>query len=263
MMEWMSFRMKVLLVILASLVIIGTAGFGMIEGLSLFNSFYLTIITISTVGYGDLTPVTQAGKTLSIFLILAGTGSFLALLATVIETLVSGEEKAKRAENLHMTVGVFFSEIGNGLLESIKCKNAGMVKERLSAIKEWDRKGFEAAKKEIESMTLEISLDQAGMKKVGAFLSAKRDLLLRFLENPNLLEHETFADLLQAVFHVLEELETRKGIIAKEERHVEEDLRLVYHLMIREWIEYVRYLKFNYPHFFTFMADNSPLTKAE
>lgn len=43
-------------------VILGTLGFMMIEEISLFQAFWMTMITVLTVGYGDAVPVTQAGK---------------------------------------------------------------------------------------------------------------------------------------------------------------------------------------------------------
>ena len=49
--------------------------------------------------------------------------------------------------------------------------------------------------------------DLVGLK---SFLLAKRNFLLGLLENPNLLEHESFSELLWAVFHLTEELASRK-----------------------------------------------------
>lgn len=264
MMKWMNFRMKILLFIIACVVMGGTVGFAILEGFSYFDALYLTIITIATVGYGDIHPVTQAGKTLAIFLILGGTGSFLGLFATITETFVSKEERTESMDRLNMTVGVFFSEFGNKLMTSIPCENIGKITEKLSAITQWEKRDFAAAKKEIGNIEIEINTKKMDMKKLVMFLSDKRDFLLRLLENPNLIEHETFADLLQAVLHLSEEIEIRKGgAIYDKYGHIEEDLETVYLLMIKEWIEYMRFLKFNYPHFFSFMAMNSPLCKVE
>ena len=51
-------------------VILGTIGFMTIEEISLFQAFWMTMITVLTVGYGDAVPVTQAGKYLRSLLFL-------------------------------------------------------------------------------------------------------------------------------------------------------------------------------------------------
>lgn len=264
MFKWLSFRIKVLLIVIILVVIAGTMGFAIVEGLSVFNAFYFTMITMATVGYGDIHPVTDAGKIISILLILGGTGSLLALFATITETLVSGEEKAEKRNKINMTVGIFFSEVGNDLMASIPCENTKKVEERLLSITRWSNGDFDAAKKEIGSMDFKIDARKIDMKGLGKFISAKRDFLMRILENPNLLEHETFSDLLQSVFHLSRELEVRKGAAAQAaDDHIREDIKAVYLLLVKEWIEYMRYLKFNYPHFFSFMATSNRICKVQ
>jgi len=88
-----SFRSRLFLSIFVAVIIIGTFGFMVVEKLSLPDAFYFSIVTITTVGYGDIYPNTQLGKMLSIFLILAGVGSFLGLVGTIAEGLVERRVK--------------------------------------------------------------------------------------------------------------------------------------------------------------------------
>lgn len=53
-------------------VILGTVGFMTIEEISLFQAFWMTMITVLTVGYGDAVPVTQAGKVFALLIIPVG-----------------------------------------------------------------------------------------------------------------------------------------------------------------------------------------------
>lgn len=72
------------LVIFTLLIIIGAATFyHHVEGWHWFDSFYFSIITISTVGYGDLSPHTFAGKLFTIFYILIGLGLFVSVTANL------------------------------------------------------------------------------------------------------------------------------------------------------------------------------------
>ncbi len=77
------------------------------------------------------------------------------------------------------------------------------------------------------------------------FLKGKHKFLLALLENPNLLEHETFTDLLRAVFHLTEELEKREDISNlsnADYQHLKLDTERAYNIMIYEWVEYMEYL---------------------
>jgi hypothetical protein len=100
--------------------------------------------------------------------------------------------------------------------------------------------------------------DLAGLK---LFLSGKRDFLLRLLENQNLLEHETFTELLWAVFHLTEELEARSDLAhlsAADREHIAIDIRRAYIILISEWLSYMRHLKKEYPYLFSLAVRTNP-----
>ncbi|MEP2715680.1 potassium channel family protein [Pseudophaeobacter sp.] len=71
-------QLRRLTIFVALLVIVSssTVFFRIIEGWSWLDSYFFTIVTISTVGYGNLVPVTAAGKLATTFLIFGGLGVF-------------------------------------------------------------------------------------------------------------------------------------------------------------------------------------------
>jgi voltage-gated potassium channel len=73
---------------LFTIFIIGTVGFHVIEGWSFVDSFYATITTLSTVGYGDFTPITAEGKFFTVFIIIFGVGTMFYSLVLMAETFV-------------------------------------------------------------------------------------------------------------------------------------------------------------------------------
>src|ERR1700733_14175369 len=90
--------------LIAFTMFIGTLGFRLLEDYSLFDAFYMTLITITTVGYQEIRPLSHAGRVFNSFLILFGvTAMFVAVGAmtqTIIEMQVQdryGERKKKRA----------------------------------------------------------------------------------------------------------------------------------------------------------------------
>ena len=71
---------------------------------------------------------------------------------------------------------------------------------------------FKNAEDRIKDYKFHIDSNLGDLKRLRDFLSERRNFLLRLLENPNLLEHETFTELLWAVFHLTEELEYRQDL---------------------------------------------------
>ena len=84
----LKFRIKLFAIIFVSVLLFGTVGFSILENIPLIESFYFTIITISTVGYGDIHPVTNGGRLLAIFVIILGVGAFLGAIITCAPRIV-------------------------------------------------------------------------------------------------------------------------------------------------------------------------------
>ncbi|MEA2014764.1 MAG: potassium channel family protein [Thermodesulfobacteriota bacterium] len=75
-----------------------TEGYHLLEGWSLANSFYATIVTLGTVGFGDFYPVTPAGKLFAIFIIVFGVGTMASYLVGSGDKLIALGEEANLAE---------------------------------------------------------------------------------------------------------------------------------------------------------------------
>jgi len=75
-----------------ALVVIGTLGYHLLEDkYTLFDALYMTIITLSTIGYGETHELSQRGRVFTIFLILGGVFSIAYSASEIIRSVVSGE----------------------------------------------------------------------------------------------------------------------------------------------------------------------------
>ena len=93
------------------------------------------------------------------------------------------------------------------------------------------------------------------------FLMDHRDFFLRLLENPNLLEHERFTDLLWAVFHLMDELSHRdrlRNLPASDTAHLAGDMRRAYTAAMLQWVDYMKHLNDQYPYLFSLAIRSNP-----
>ncbi len=84
-------QLQISLGLLFLLLLAGMAGYRFIEGMGWFDALYMTVITLSTVGYGEVKPLSTGGKVFTVIIILMGVGIAAWVLRNVVEIIV-GEE---------------------------------------------------------------------------------------------------------------------------------------------------------------------------
>jgi voltage-gated potassium channel len=87
--RWRRFILMALVMVL--LLLGGTFGFYSLEDWSLFQSLYFTVVTLTTIGYGDVVPQTPAGRVFTMLLALGGVFTLFYLAAEFIRVVVSGD----------------------------------------------------------------------------------------------------------------------------------------------------------------------------
>lgn len=88
-------QLRLALIILLLVLALGTLGYMVLEGWSLTDSFYMTILTLSTVGYGEVHPLSQIGKLFSVFLIVMGVGTAAYVIRAAAQLML--DERIKTA----------------------------------------------------------------------------------------------------------------------------------------------------------------------
>jgi voltage-gated potassium channel len=77
--------------LLLGLLALGSLGFVWIEGWSFFDGLYMTVTTLTTVGYGEVHPLSRIGRIYNMFLILTGMGAMLYIVGSLARVLIEGE----------------------------------------------------------------------------------------------------------------------------------------------------------------------------
>lgn len=191
------------------------------------------------------------------------------LVTVVIDKLIERREKQSLLQKLNMVIGIFFSEVGTELLRlcTFADPNIEIINKKMHVNSEWCDNEFKGIMKDIKNYEHQVDIKKIDKLYVKNFLYTKRNFLLSLLGNPSLLEHDSFTELLQSVFHLQEELQARLDInkISKEdEAHLQIDIIRVYRLISYEWLVYMQFLKNNYPYlFYTAMINNPYETKKD
>jgi len=88
-MEFVKLRISLLLLVI--ILISGTVGYTSIEHMPVFDAFYMTLITISTVGFSEIAPLSAAGRVLTIFIIVSGISLLTYTLGQIAKVFIEGE----------------------------------------------------------------------------------------------------------------------------------------------------------------------------
>ena len=184
------------------------------------------------------------------------------LVTLIIHRLLDKKEKEALFEKLNMLIGAFYSEVGTDLLKILSRYDPGSAAIK-GLVEQGERSetGFALASRTLKKNHHTVTLDEEGLDALRTMLTEKRPFLLRLIENPTLLEHDSFTDLIWAVFHLTEELACRSSLRHLEDidrRHLMGDAHRVYGLLISEWMDYMSHLKSNYPYLFSLALRMNP-----
>lgn len=259
-------QIRLLVILPVAVLFIGTIGFMLLEELSFLDALYFTLVTISTVGYGDIAPTTAASKGFSIFLIIIGIGTFLTIVTSVTQMLVQSGQNRIRRHRLNMLIGVFYTEIGNRLLRILSGFDPEIdtIREEFKVHDKYTEVEFNQLRRRLRHYDFAVTSNTIDLELLFDFLKEKGDLLVRELENPDLIEHEYFTELLWAVVHLRDELLARgslSGLPESDMAHLANDVVRIYRLLTLQWINYLQYLKGAYPFLFSLALRTNPFVE--
>jgi voltage-gated potassium channel len=165
---------------LCLLVCIGTAGFRLLEGFSLLDSLYMTVITLTTVGFGELHPLSPAGRVFTMLLILGGGGIAAYTITASLDYLISGQWRAhwdtrrrrKMLDSLNRHVIVCgFGRVGRFVAQDLKAEGVPFVilEQNPERMEQARRFGYLALQGNAAN---ENVLEQAGIRRARGLVAA-------------------------------------------------------------------------------------------
>jgi hypothetical protein len=185
------------------------------------------------------------------------------LVTLVLDRFLKWREKQNLLNKMNMVIGVFFNDLGTELIGIMGAfiPEIDKVNKGLLISLEWKDRDFHEAGRNFRIRYDQFILEGRDFIMLKDFLEKKKNGLLAMLANPNLLEHDTFTNLLWAVFHLADELDHRTDFTALPKTdldHLRGDMVRAYTLIVSEWAAYMRHLKSDYPYIFSIAVRTNP-----
>ena len=163
------FRIRYALMALAVAILFGTIGFYLIEGWSLADSLYVTVQTLTTVGYGDVPPRSSNGRLFAVVVMLIGAGGVALAVSTIVQSVVQSElvatfgqrRRSRRVHKLHHHYIICGSgRVGSHLVRDLVSANESFVviEQDQARAAEFSQKGINVL---VSDATLEVTLREA------------------------------------------------------------------------------------------------------
>ena len=185
------------------------------------------------------------------------------VVTLIVENVLGERERAAKFHKLNMVIGAFFSEVGGEAIRRINefCGDLDETRERFAVDMHWGHEQYQEALAFARGNSCKLDHDETRMEGLKLFLLEKRQFVLGLLQNPNLLEHDSFTDLLWALCHLTEELAARpglEGLPATDVEHLKGDMRRAFNLLVVQWLAYMEHLKRSYPYIYSLQVRQNP-----
>ena len=175
-------KIKISLLLFSGIIALGTLGYVFVDHMTIYDAFYMTIITISTVGFSEIRPLSPGGRAITIFIIVTGISLGTYTLGLLVRIFVEGElqfylgrrklrKHIKDLKDHYIVCG--FGRIGRIICEELAASGISFV------VIEMDADKIETLEKHqflylIMDATAEETLHQAGIMAAKGLVTAVR-----------------------------------------------------------------------------------------
>ncbi|NQT69714.1 MAG: potassium channel protein [Desulfobacteraceae bacterium] len=173
-------KLRISFILLFTVILASTIGYSVFEDMPVFDAFYMTIITISSVGFSEVKPLSQVGRIITIIIIVSGISVLTYTLGQVARIFVEGELRRilgrRKLEKQISKLNDHYIICGNGRIGTIICRELSdenisfvVIEQDSEKIKQLEEDNFLYLNMDA---TLEEALLQAGIKKAKGIVTA-------------------------------------------------------------------------------------------
>jgi len=173
-------RIRIVLIAVLAAITVGTVVFHLLEGWSILDSLYVTAQTVTTVGFGDITPRTTPGRVFATVFMMVGVGIVLYALTSIVQSIVHSELFARYGQSRKMSklrdhfIICGAGRVGSHLIRSLRAVDG------IFLVIESDQTKVEALMDAgiavlVRDATLEESLIEAGVQHARGLASCLPD----------------------------------------------------------------------------------------
>jgi voltage-gated potassium channel len=228
--------------VLVGFVVASTVAFMLTENLTPLQAFYFAVVTMATVGYGDISPKTGTGMILCVLIILAGVGTFSAGVGLITNAIFSRRDREAAKAKIELLSEVFMSTIAVGMLERFTAANphAERLNAKFAALESWSEEEFEQASNELEAADFVIDPKAVDFSEWSSFLDSQSQVFLLLFSNPAISEGISLTKVLRRTYHLALAMRLAgRGSSTEEIARLRTDLEPIYRDLTLLWLHYV------------------------
>ncbi len=172
-----NFQSRILKVaaLLLAVISAGTIAYRILEGWPWFDCLYMTVITITTTGYGEIRPMSYAGRTLSMFLMFVGVGVFLYSVNVFISAVVEGsirrwDKMIEKMRNHFILCG--YGVMGREIAKELPADKLVVIDSDINKVNTAREEGYVAIQGDAAD---ETTLERAGVQRAKALVCCMND----------------------------------------------------------------------------------------
>jgi hypothetical protein len=186
------------------------------------------------------------------------------LVTLVLNGFLTKREKEEKLRKLNIVINAFFTEVGTNLIKELSqfSSNFPQLESVITISNESTDEDFKKMIENVGYFNFKMGKTEYEFERLNNYVIGIRSYVLGMFQNPNLLEHDSFTDMLWAVFHVIDELDNRDSLNKLDDidsEHLLVDIRRALQFLVIEWLYYMKHLKNEYPYLYLLAVKKNPI----